>query len=239
MLLFVAVPASPSTAQTTCPASGYPYYGNASYYGGYGYGYGYPYGGYGGYGGYGYGYPYGGYGGYGGYGYGYPYGGYGGYGGYGYGYPYGGGYYGGSYPYYGGYGGAYGVGALYGSYGYGGVFGYPYYGAYPAYSGYPSTIPYYGGTYTFASPPSSTATPSLTVSITSVGFSPNPGTVAVGQTVRWTNNDTTIHTSTSDTRAWDSGCLSPGQSYAFTFTGRGTYTYFDMVNGQRATITVN
>jgi plastocyanin len=244
-VLFVVTPAAPSSAQTApgvCPPSGYPYYGNASYYpyGGYGYGgygYGSPYygnlsyygGGYGSpYGGaYGYGSPYGaGYG----YGYGYPsYGGAYGYGGYGYGGGYG-------YPYY---GGAYGVGGLYGGYGYGGTYGYPYYGAYPSFYGYPTTIPYYGGALGAANPPSATAAPSQTVSIASTGFTPNSATLPVGQTLRWTNNDTTIHAVQSDVGLWASGCLASGASYAFTFTVRGTYTYVDPVNGQRGTITVN
>lgn len=63
------------------------------------------------------------------------------------------------------------------------------------------------------------------VSIQDYSFSPTPVTITVGDTVRWTNNGPSIHTSTSDTAVWDSGLLNVGQTYSFTFTIAGTYPY--------------
>jgi plastocyanin len=57
------------------------------------------------------------------------------------------------------------------------------------------------------------------------GFAPNPITVAVGTTVTWTNNDSTGHTVTSNTGAFDSGALGAGKTFSFTFQTAGTYQY--------------
>ena len=59
----------------------------------------------------------------------------------------------------------------------------------------------------------------------------NPLTVAVGTTVTWTNNDSIAHTATSDTGVWDSGILSPAQSFSFTFAQAGTYPYHCAIHG--------
>ena len=63
------------------------------------------------------------------------------------------------------------------------------------------------------------------VSIYKGTFTPPDVTIQVGDTVRWTNNDLTAHTTTSDTAVWDSGALSLGQSFSFTFTGTGDFPY--------------
>ena len=68
-------------------------------------------------------------------------------------------------------------------------------------------------------------TASSQVSIQNMSFSPSNIQVAAGTTVTWTNNDTVTHTVTSDTGAFDSGNLSPGQTYTHTFSTAGTYTY--------------
>ena len=82
---------------------------------------------------------------------------------------------------------------------------------------------------------SETAPASVAVSIrpgagtntTSKGFSPNSIKVVLGvnNTVVWTNNDESPHTVTSDTGAFGSGNLAPGQTYSFTFTTPGVYQY--------------
>jgi len=59
----------------------------------------------------------------------------------------------------------------------------------------------------------------------------NPLVVAVGTPVTWTNTDAIAHTSTSDTGVWDSGILSPGQSFTFTFAQAGTYPYHCAIHG--------
>ena len=52
-------------------------------------------------------------------------------------------------------------------------------------------------------------------------------TVVIGKnnTVFWSNGDSAAHTVTSDTGVFDSGNMNPGDTYQFTFTTPGTYTY--------------
>ena len=61
--------------------------------------------------------------------------------------------------------------------------------------------------------------------LTTTAYNPSPLSVASGTTVRWTNNDSTTHTSTSNTAAWSSGNLAPGDHFDFTFQTTGTFTY--------------
>ncbi|SYZ72152.1 exported hypothetical protein [Candidatus Zixiibacteriota bacterium] len=78
------------------------------------------------------------------------------------------------------------------------------------------------------------------VSITGFTFSPSSLTINEGQTVRWTNNDPITHTTTSDDLIWDSGFLSNGQKFAFTFNTAGSYPYHCTVHlTMLGTITVN
>ena len=65
------------------------------------------------------------------------------------------------------------------------------------------------------------------VSIAGFTFVDDTITVPVGTTVRWTNNDGPAHTSTSDPggAVWDSGNLSNGQTYSYTFNTVGDYAY--------------
>jgi len=66
----------------------------------------------------------------------------------------------------------------------------------------------------------------IDVDIVSFTFSPDTLTISKGDTVRWTNNDGIIpHTTTSDTAIWDSGTLTNGQQFSFTFDQVGTYPY--------------
>jgi len=77
-------------------------------------------------------------------------------------------------------------------------------------------------------PPSGTASvsiPSGARSLTTTAFGANPLVVAVGSTVTWTNNDSIAHDSVADGGMWNSGILSPGQSFPFKFTTAGTFTY--------------
>jgi plastocyanin len=57
-------------------------------------------------------------------------------------------------------------------------------------------------------------------------FSPQTVKLRVGQTLVVTNQDTAIHTITSDDGSFDSGNLAKGESFRFTPTKAGTYTYF-------------
>lgn len=63
------------------------------------------------------------------------------------------------------------------------------------------------------------------VQIRDFAFGPGTVTVAVGDTVTWTNSDSAPHTATAESGAFDSGNLDAGQSFSFTFTTPGTYVY--------------
>ena len=79
-----------------------------------------------------------------------------------------------------------------------------------------------------SSPAAATSPVSIPVNASGLGtsaFSPNPLTVPVGTTVRWTNNDTISHNATSNTNVWASGNLAAGAHFDFTFQTAGTYPY--------------
>ncbi len=63
------------------------------------------------------------------------------------------------------------------------------------------------------------------VTISNFAFQPAQITVPVGTTVTFTNNDAMAHTVTSDAGIFDSGNLSTGQTYTYTFTKAGTCPY--------------
>lgn len=84
---------------------------------------------------------------------------------------------------------------------------------------------------------SSSGAPAHSVSVTiapgsgsnesSTGFTPSTITVVIGvnNTVVWTNDDTVPHTVTSYDGSFSSGNLNPGNTYQFTFTTPGNYSY--------------
>lgn len=80
---------------------------------------------------------------------------------------------------------------------------------------------------------------STTVLIGSSFFDPQTVTVTQGDTVTWTNGEGR-HTVTSDTGAFDSGPLAPGQTFSFQFSQPGTYPYRDRLNpgGAQGTVVV-
>jgi len=65
-----------------------------------------------------------------------------------------------------------------------------------------------------------------TVHIRNFAFVPSRLKVAVGQRVRFVNDDDDAHTATSATRAFDSGGLDTGDSWTHVFLKPGTYAYF-------------
>jgi LPXTG-motif cell wall-anchored protein len=72
-------------------------------------------------------------------------------------------------------------------------------------------------------------------------FVPASLTVSAGATVTWTNNGASPHTSTSDSGAWDSGTMDPGDTFSHTFSSAGTFPYhcdFHEAQGMVGTITV-
>lgn len=60
-----------------------------------------------------------------------------------------------------------------------------------------------------------------------LNFSPSTLKVMIGvnNTVTWVNNDIVLHTVTSDTGLFNSNDLNSGQSWSYTFTTPGTYSY--------------
>jgi plastocyanin len=63
------------------------------------------------------------------------------------------------------------------------------------------------------------------VTISNFAFQPASLQIAAGSSVTWTNQDSTAHTVTSDSGAFDSGQLAPGASFTQMFMTPGTYTY--------------
>ena len=64
-----------------------------------------------------------------------------------------------------------------------------------------------------------------TVVMNNMAFGSSTLTVPKGTTVTWQNNDSVPHTATSDTGAWDSGNIPPGESKSVIFTTTGTFPY--------------
>jgi len=148
---------------------------------------------------------------------------------------------------YGNYGNSYGYGAPYSNYG-NQYMGSPYSNYGNQYMGNPYSAPNYGNSYANPAPrPYGQAAPVPApqggqgmVNIQNFAFNPGTITVRVGQQVVWMNNDSAPHTTTSGSCSggtctpapgWDSGTLNPGQSFAFTFTTAGTFTYFCRIHG--------
>lgn len=77
------------------------------------------------------------------------------------------------------------------------------------------------------------------ISIKGFKFNPASVTVALGETVVWTNDDTAPHTITADAGQFDSGSLAPGQSFAMPPLNPGTYAYHCKIHpSMKGTVTV-
>ena len=62
-------------------------------------------------------------------------------------------------------------------------------------------------------------------------YAPSTVTIRVGESIRWTNRDTTIHTVTSQkvpngASTFDSGFVDPSKTVVFAFRVAGEYEYF-------------
>lgn len=74
--------------------------------------------------------------------------------------------------------------------------------------------------------PSSPAGPKThQVQISSTGFSPSTIAIKAGDTVNWTNQDTSAHTATADDHSWATPMLTGGKSFSKTFSSPGTIPY--------------
>jgi LPXTG-motif cell wall-anchored protein len=69
------------------------------------------------------------------------------------------------------------------------------------------------------------------VSAVDYNFVPKSLTIAVGDTVVWTNNGMAQHTVTSDGGAFNSGTLNPGATYSHTFGAAGSFPYHCTFHG--------
>lgn len=63
------------------------------------------------------------------------------------------------------------------------------------------------------------------IDIKDFAFTPRNLTIPIGTVVTWTNRDTAPHTASSDADGWNSGILSTGESYSFTFQQAGMFPY--------------
>ena len=86
------------------------------------------------------------------------------------------------------------------------------------------------------------------VSMVNFKFEPQNVPINVGDTIKWTNNGTVQHTTTSGTNCtkdgkWDSGLLSPGQTFSFIFNTAGNFPYYCIPHcalfGMTGTVIVN
>jgi len=88
--------------------------------------------------------------------------------------------------------------------------------------------------------PTAPAATTVNAAIGSSGFSPNPINIAVGSSVMWTNNDSSMHGVVADNGAFRSGALAMGAQYSYTFSTAGTFTYHDLSNaGMVGTVNVS
>ena len=78
------------------------------------------------------------------------------------------------------------------------------------------------------------------VFIQGLTFYPASISVAAGTTITWTNKDAIAHTVTSNSNAFDSGTVSSGATFSFTFATAGTYSYHCAIHPSMvASVTVN
>lgn len=74
--------------------------------------------------------------------------------------------------------------------------------------------------------PGSKGTPGANeVWIQGMAFTPVALTVVTGTTIVWTNKDAISHTVTSDAGLFDSGPIKSGDTFSYTFSAVGAYTY--------------
>ncbi len=70
-------------------------------------------------------------------------------------------------------------------------------------------------------------TPTITeVEISGFAFAPATITIPVGTTVTWFNKDSVAHTVSSRADVFDSGNLSGGATFSYTFDQKGSFEYY-------------
>ena len=68
--------------------------------------------------------------------------------------------------------------------------------------------------------------PQIEVIIQGFAFNPDTQNLPVGAIVVWDNNDSVTHTITARNNSLDSGNLSPGDTFRYTFEQSGTLEYY-------------
>lgn len=74
--------------------------------------------------------------------------------------------------------------------------------------------------------PLAAQTAGTAVAIDNFTFAPRRLTIKAGTTVTWTNRDDIPHTVTATNRSFKSNALDTDESYSFTFSTAGEYSYF-------------
>ena len=98
----------------------------------------------------------------------------------------------------------------------------------------PSPAPTPGGTSSSVSIPSGAST------LVNRAYAPDQLDIAVGTTVTWSNTDSVAHTSTSDSREWDSATIAPGGQFSLAFQTPGTFPYHCAIHpGMVGTVVVH
>jgi plastocyanin len=78
------------------------------------------------------------------------------------------------------------------------------------------------------------------VRIADFAFTPDSSSAKVGDSVKWTNEDSATHTVTADDGAFDSGNLAAGKAFSFTFDKAGTFAYHCNIHqSMTGTVTVS
>jgi len=72
--------------------------------------------------------------------------------------------------------------------------------------------------------------PQIEVAIDGLAFNPDILNVPVGTTVLWYNNDSVDHTVTAQDNSFDSGRISPNETFEYTFQQTGTLEYYCMIH---------
>ncbi len=75
-------------------------------------------------------------------------------------------------------------------------------------------------------PPAPAPAATSEVEISDFEFAPDTITVSPGTTVTWKNMDSPPHTVTSREDLFDSGSMSTGDTFSYTFEQSGTYEYY-------------
>ncbi len=87
-----------------------------------------------------------------------------------------------------------------------------------------------------AATPTSTPAPAagvVKVAMRNIKFVPPRVTVRVGQTVRWTNDDTVAHTVASAKLELASEAIAHGQTYEYKATKPGTFPYYCTIHANQ------